>query len=403
MRVLFVHKHGPGQYRHIAAALAADPANRVVMASAAPGDAIPGVERRSFAPHRGAGERTHPYARSFEDAVLHGQAAFRLFHRLKAEGFVPDLVCAHAGFGPGLFVKESFPDTPLLSYFEWFYRPAGGDAEFLCGPLHPDDACRVRALNAAILSELAACDWGQCPTGFQRAQFPPGLQDKLTVLHDGVDTERFTPAPGTPMVLPGLVLSDAAEIVTYATSGMDPYRGFPQFLHAAATLLEKRPGCHVVVGGTDSVLYGPRRPDGRSWREAVLAELAGRDLSRLHFVGALAPDDWLTLLRAGTVHVYLTVPFVLSWSLLEAMACGACVVASDTGPVCEVMTHGEHGLLADLRDPAAIAGAVAEALDDEALRRRLGAAARDRVLRDYALDRLLPRQIRLMRHLAGGG
>lgn len=412
MRVLFVHDHFPGHYKHVAAALAEDPANKVVFATAArreagaevgAASAIPGVEMRTYMPHRAPGEATHPYVRPFEDAVLRGQAMFRLCLSLRNEGFVPDLICAHAGFGPGLYLKEAFPEAPLLSYFEWFYRSAGADTDFLGGALHPDDACRVRTRNAAILVELAQCDWGLCPTDFQRAQFPAAFRDKMTLLHDGIDTDLFSPQAGTRMVLPGLDLSQAPEIVTYATRGMEPYRGFPQFMHAAALLLEQRPNLHIVVGGADTVSYGSRRPDGRSYKDAVLAELAGRDLSRLHFCGPLEGEAWRTLLRATTVHVYLTVPFVLSWSLLEAMSAGCAIVASDTAPVREVITDGTEGLLAELRSPEEIARRVGEALDDRALRTRLGAAARRRALAEYQLADLLPRHLRLMQNIATSG
>lgn len=400
MNVLFLHAHFPGHYEHLAPALAADPANRVVFGTAAPGAAMPGVDVRTLAPRRGAAG--HPYLRPLEDAVRQGQAAWKLCRDLKAEGFVPDVVCAHAGFGPGLYVKEAFPDVPLVGYFEWFYRSRGADADFLDGPPHPDDACRIRTANAALLLELAACDAAVCPTAFQRDQFPPALRDRLTVLHDGIDTDRIRPAPGTPFVLPGLDLSGARQIVTYATRGMEAYRGFPQFMRAAADLVARRPDLHVVVGGTDATFYGPHRADGRPWGEAMRAELAGRDLSRIHFVGPLGPESWLRLLRATTVHVYLTVPFVLSWSLIEAMAAGCCVVGSDTAPVREAIDDGVHGLLADMRSPAAIADAIATALDDAPLRARLGRAARDRAVARYALADLLPAQIALTTAMVAG-
>ena len=323
MDVLFLHAHVPGHYEHLAPALAADPGNRVVFGTAAAGAAMARVDVRVLDPRRGTAAG-HPYLRPLEDAVRLGQAAWRLCRDLRGEGFVPDVVCAHAGFGPGLYVKEAFPDVPLVTYFEWYYRSRGADADFLDGPVHPDDACRIHTANAALLLELAACDAALCPTAFQQAQFPPVLRDRLTVLHDGIDADRIRPAPGTPMVLPGLDLTGAEEIVTYATRGMEAYRGFPQFMRAAADLVERRPGLRIVVGGTDATFYGPRRADGRPWGEAMRAVLAGRDLSRIHFVGPLAPGDWLRLLRATTVHVYLTVPFVLSWSLIEAMAAGCC-------------------------------------------------------------------------------
>jgi glycosyltransferase involved in cell wall biosynthesis len=400
VNVLFLHAHFPGHYGHLAPALAADPGNRVVFGTAAAGAAMARVDVRILDPRR-AIPAAHPYLRPLEDAVRLGQAAWRLCRDLRGEGFVPDVVCAHAGFGPGLYVKEAFPDTPLVTYFEWFYRSCGADADFLDGPVHPDDACRIHTANAALLLELAACDAALCPTAFQRAQFPAAFRDRLTVLHDGIDTDRIRPAPGTPMVLPGLDPTGAEAIVTYATRGMEAYRGFPQFMRAAADLVERRPGLHVVVGGTDATFYGPRRADGRPWGEAMRAELAGRDLSRIHFVGPLAPGPWLRLLQATTVHVYLTVPFVLSWSLIEAMAAGCCIVGSDTAPVREAIDDGVHGLLADMRAPASVADRIATALDDAGLRSRLGRAARDRAVARYALSDRLADHLAVVRRAAG--
>jgi glycosyltransferase involved in cell wall biosynthesis len=403
MRVLFLHAHFPGHYEHLAPALAADPRNRVVFATAAPDAVMAGVDVRTITPHRPPAGTIHPYLRPLEGAVLLGQAAFRLCLDLRAEGFVPDVVCAHAGFGPGLFVKEAFPDARMVTYFEWFYRARDSDADFLGGPVHPDDACRIHVANAALLLELAACDVALCPTAFQRSRFPQPLRDRMVELHDGIDTDRIRPAPGTPMVLPGLDLTGAQEIVTYATRGMEAYRGFAPFMRAAADLVERRPGLHVVVGGTDATFYGPRRADGRPWGAAMRDALAGRDLSRIHFVGPLAPESWLRLLQATSVHVYLTVPFVLSWSLIEAMAAGCCIVGSDTDPVREVIDDGRHGLLADMRDPADIARRIATALDDQALRARLGAAARARAVERYALSDLLARHVRLVAATAKPG
>jgi glycosyltransferase involved in cell wall biosynthesis len=400
MRVLFVHTHFPGQYRHVALALAADPRNRVVFISFdAGGEDLPGVHL-SCAPARSAAPPTHHYVRPFEDAVLHGQAVWRLCEQLKRRGFEPDVMCAHAGFGPGLYLKEVFPDTPLLSYFEWFYRPTGSDADFLDGPPTVDAACRIRTRNAPILMDLAECDWGLCPTAFQRSQFPLAFQDKLTRMHDGIDTGFFAPDPDARMVLPGLDLSGASEIVTYATRGMEPYRGFPQFMRAAALLLRRRPDLHVVVGGGDSVSYSRRLPSGQSYKDLMLAELPDLDRSRLHFAGSLPYPLYRQVLRASSAHVYLTVPFVLSWSLLEALSTGCLVIGSDTAPVREVIEDGVNGLLADFHSPQAIAARVEEALDQPSRMADIRVAARRTVLDRYALSDLLPRHLRLIRNLA---
>jgi glycosyltransferase involved in cell wall biosynthesis len=402
MNVLFVHDCFPGHYQHLAAALAADPANRVVFLARRRAGEVPGVEPLAFLPARGPHETTHPYLRSTEAAVLNGQAVFRACRRLEGRGFWPDVICAHSGFGASLFLKQAFPGVPLLGHFEWFYHGRNGDGDYLDPAVATEDfVCAAWTRNAQLLLDLAQCDRAVCPTDFQRSRFPAAFRDRLAVLHEGVDTEFYRPAPGTPMALPGLDLSQAGEIVTYATRGMEPYRGFPQFMRAAAILQARRPQAHIVIAGSDSVHYGARPADGASFRERMLAELPELDRDRLHFVGHLPAEDYRRLLQASSVHVYLSVPFVLSWSLLEAMACGGLIVASAGPPVSEAIEPDRHGLLVDFFSHTALAEAIGRALDHPTRMKSLREAARRRVEEHFALSRLLPRQIALLREMSG--
>lgn len=398
MRVLFVHKVFPGQYAHLARALAAERGNEVVFLHAEGDDEIPGIRKLRIAPSRGAAPSTHHYVQGLENAVLLGQAAYRAAGELAQSGFRPDVICAHAGFGPGLYLKDAFPGVPLLGYFEWFYRAQDADADFLDpSVVTADEALRIRTRNAALLLELTSCDRGLCPTEFQRQQFPPELQQKLTVLHDGVDTDYFCPLPTALPELP-----PDAEILTYATRGLEPYRGFPQFMAALALLQAKRPKLHAVIVGADETHYGRPAANGRGHREPTLAAIPALDRARVHFRGFLPAPAYRDVLRASQVHVYLTVPFVLSWSLLDAMATGCAIVGSDTAPVREVIRDSRTGLLADMRSPPAIAAAIERLLDDRALAARLGLAARQHVLDGYALSLLLPQQRSLVASLAQG-
>src|ERR1043166_3385209 len=307
MRILFLHNNFPAQFRHLARVLARNPANQIVFGSQAREGEIPGLRRIFYEPMRTAGQEVHRYNRVQESAVLLGQAAYSAAVELRGEGFEPDIVYGHSGWGSTLFMREAFPKARLLCYFEWYYRARDSDVDFLApGRVSDDDACHLRSRNTPILMDLASCDWGINPTKFQQAQFPPIFRERLSVLHDGIDTGFFTPQPGTKLVLPGLDLSQAGEIVTYATRGMEPYRGFPQFTRAAAILMCQRPGLHVVIAGTDRVAYGPKLPEGQSWCGRMRAELPDMDQSRLHFVGLLPYADYLTLLRASSAHVYLT-------------------------------------------------------------------------------------------------
>jgi glycosyltransferase involved in cell wall biosynthesis len=240
-----------------------------------------------------------------------------------------------------------------------------------------------------MLLDLEACDAGIAPTRWQRSRFPRAFQPLIQVLHDGIDTDYFAPLPGARLRLPTLDLGAAQEIVTYVARGMDSYRGFPQLIEALGLLLPRRPGCHAVIVGADRVAYGPPPPGGGTYRDHMLAKVP-LDPSRVHFTGPLPLELYRQVLQASSVHVYLTRPFVLSWSLLEAMASGCLVVASDTAPVREAMEDGVNGLLTDFFDVQALAARIEEALEAGASLRHLRDAARQTVLDRYALARLLP-------------
>jgi glycosyltransferase involved in cell wall biosynthesis len=395
MRILFLHSNFPAQFRHIATALAKDPQHQVIFGTRRVEGSLPGVHKALYTPSRSAHPQTHRYVRSLESAVLEGQAVYRMGQALKAQGFIPDIVYGHSGWGTSLFIKDLFPEAKLCGYFEWYYRAHGSDADFdPSEPLNADAEARIRIMNAPILMDLTNCDRGISPTYWQQQQFPAEFHSKLKVLHDGVDTTFFCPKPGAKLVLPsiGLDLSHVDEIVTYATRGMEPYRGFPQFMEAAALIQQRRPNCHVVVAGDDRVAYGKPLPDGKTYKQLMLEKLP-LDLSRLHFTGSLPYNQYRQVLQASSAHIYLTRPFVLSWSMLEAMASGCLVIASNTAPVTEVIQDGENGLLVDFFSPDAIADRVDEALTHGARLADLRARARDTVLKHYNLATLLPQQI----------
>lgn len=314
---------------------------------------------------------------------------------LKAQGFIPDVVYGHSGWGPTLFIKDLFPQAKLHYYFEWFYHAHGSDADFdPSDPLDANAIARIRVKNTPILMDLVSCDLGISPTYWQQQQLPAEFSPKLKVLHDGIDTTFFCPKPGAKLVLPaiGLDLSHVDEIVTYATRGMEPYRGFPQFMEAVALIQQRRPNCHVVVVGDDRVAYGKRLPDGKTYKQLLLEKLP-LDLSRLHFTGSLPYDQYLQVLQASSAHIYLTRPFVLSWSMLEAMASGCLVIASNTTPVTEVIQDGKNGLLVDFFSPTAIADRVDEVFADSDRLAALRASARETILKHYNLAVLLPQHL----------
>ena len=400
MRVLFLHNNFPAQYRHLATALAKDKNNQVVFGTKNREVSLPGIYKAIYQPSRQPHATTHHYVRPMEDAVLHGQAVFKLAERLKAKGFVPDVICGHSGWGPTLFVKDAFPDTPLICYFEWFYHARGSDADFdPAESLNDDDVARIRSKNAPILIDLYTCDRGLSPTQWQKSQFPPEFHSKISVLHDGVDTDFFKPKQGAKLVLPNLNLSHVDELVTYVGRGMEPYRGFPQFMESIAYLQERRPNCHIVIVGSDRVCYGKSLPNGSSYKDLML-EKVPLDLTRVHFTGPLPYNQYLQVIQASSAHVYLTRPFVLSWSMIEAMSTGCLVIGSDTGPVTEVIQDGKNGLLVDFFSPKKIAARIDEVLEHPTRMAEIRANARQTVLDRYALANLLPQHIQLIEETA---
>jgi glycosyltransferase involved in cell wall biosynthesis/parvulin-like peptidyl-prolyl isomerase len=395
MRILFLHPNFPAQFRHLAAAIAQDSRHQVVFGTTRREGRLPGVTKMIYSPKREARPETHHYVRPLENAVIQGQAVYRMAEQLKARGFVPDVVYGHSGWGPTLLMKDIFPKAKLLCYFEWFYHAHGTDADFDPNePLTADDEARIRLKNAPILVDLYSCDRGLSPTYWQRQQFPLENHSKITVRHDGVDTNFFRPQPGAKLVLPrlNLDLSHVEELVTYVGRGMEPYRGFPQFIEAIYLLQQRRPQCHVVIVGEDRVAYGKSLPDGKTYKQLMLEKFP-LDLSRVHFTGHLPYEEYLKVLQASSAHVYLTRPFVLSWSMLEALSTGCLVVGSSTAPVTEVIQDGVNGLLANFFSPEEIANRIEEALKDRDRMNQIRTKARQIIQERYDLSLLLPQHL----------
>ena len=329
--------------------------------------------------------------------MLHGQAVYEACDRLRRENFVPDIILAHCGWGMSLYLREAFPQARLIGYFEWFYKAHDSDADYLePAGMSPDKACRIRTLNAPLLMMLDDVDFGLVPTIFQRTQFPRAYRDKLATLHDGVDTEYFVPAEPTSGCIGPHDLRGVENLVTYATRGLEPYRGFPQFMQAISGLLERDKAVHVAIAGEDRVFYSRSLPNGETYKERALRELPDLPLERVHFLGMLPRDDYRNLLRLSSLHVYLTVPFVPSWSLVEAMSSGCNIVASDTEPVQEIVGESHAAHLIDFRDVLQMEEVMAHALRDRSTAAKMRKAARKRAVTGFSASDLLPRWERIL-------
>ncbi len=402
MRILFVHQNYPGQFKHLAAHFARDPGNEVAALTIGGADVGGGVKVLRCKLSRGTSRDTHPWAIDFEAKVIRGEALARGARQLRDSGFRPDVIYAHPGWGEALFLKDVFPRSRLVCYAEFFYRAAGLDVGFdnEFSPTGEDEACRIRARNGHSLIALEACDLAISPTEWQRSTFPAEFRHKIEVVHDGIDTDAIRPEKGVRLRAgaDGVEFGQDDEVVTYASRHLEPYRGFPTFMRALPELQRLRPAAHVVIIGAEGVGYGAARKDARSHKQAMLDEVGGMlDTKRIHFVGTIAHGAFLRLLQLSSAHVYLTYPFVLSWSVLEAMAVEAPLIASSTPPVREVVQSGVNGKLVDFFDASGLARAIAGALEHRAdwadLRRR----ARETVVSRYDLKRVcLPRQLALL-------
>ena len=415
MNVLFVHQNFPGQFPHLAPALAAQ-GHRVVALHINAAPALPGVEtvRYRVEPPRRAGG-AHPWLGDLDTKVHRAEAAWRAARGLKEGGFAPDVIVAHPGWGESLFLKDVWPAARLGIYCEFYYRMAGADVGF--DPEfqrdEPEQACRLRMKNANFELHFPLAQGGLSPTLWQRSVFPQWFQPRITVMHDGIDTLRVQPNARAHLELSTragerIALRPGDEIVTFVNRNLEPYRGWHIFARALPRLLRERPRARVLIVGGDEVSYGsppPAGPDGasRTWRQVMLEEVQEElDLSRVHFLGRIPYGRFVTLLQLSMVHVYLTYPFVLSWSLLEAMSAGCAIVASDTAPVREAVIDDHTGLLVDFFDGEALVRRVVELLEQPALRERLGQAARLHAVEHYDLRRkCLPGQLEWVGRLAG--
>lgn len=406
MNILFIHQNFPGQFRHLAPALAQQ--GHTVLAMTMQKTAAStwqGVRLVPYAASRGTTPNVHPWVSDFETKVIRAEACFRAALQLQAQGFTPDVIIAHPGWGESLFIKEVWPHARLGIYCEFFYHPHGADVGFdpEFQAEDPGDVCRLRLKNLNNLLHFEVADAGLSPTRWQASTFPEPFRHRITVVHDGIDTEVVRPNAEVSLTLNGqLVLTKQDEVITFVNRNLEPYRGYHIFMRALPEILKRRPRARVLIVGGNGVSYGaapdPRRYGGlTTWREIFTAEVRPQmteaEWARVHFLGNIPYQYFIPLLQLSSVHVYLTYPFVLSWSLLEAMSAGCAIVASDTAPLREVIEHDVTGRLVDFFDVAGLAREVCALLDDPAARQRLGQNARRFAQANYDLKSVcLPQQ-----------
>jgi glycosyltransferase involved in cell wall biosynthesis len=408
MHVLYVHQNFPAQFGHIAHHLVQKLGWRCSFVSETPGGTVGGIEKIQYKILGGATRQNHFCSRTFENTIWHCDGVYRA---LKARPDVqPDLIVGHSGFGSTLFLRELYPDVPVINFFEYYYLPHDPDSDMdfrqdLGWEVPEMKYLRSRCRNAMILLDLQNCDTGYCPTHFQKSKFPIEYQKKLRVVFDGVDRsiyhgydEQLRPPVSQRKMrrFVDLEVSPQTRVVTYVSRGFESMRGFDIFMKSAKLIYQQYPDVIFLVVGTDRIAYGgdDSYTDGKTFKEWVLSQ-DDYDLSKFRFLGRLSPPDLGRLLAASDLHIYLTVPFVLSWSMMDAMSCGAVVLGSATSPVKEMIRDGENGLLADFFKPHEFADKAVAVLKDPDAHRPLGRAAEEMIKQQYSLEAVLPQMLKM--------
>jgi glycosyltransferase involved in cell wall biosynthesis len=409
MKILFIHQNFPGQFKFLAPALVQQGHEVVAMIMQKIDlEVWQGIKLVSYLPSRSSTPNIHPWVSDFETKTIRGEACYRAARKLRNAGFMPDVIIAHPGWGESLFLKDVWPESKLGIYCEFYYHAQGADVGFDPEFPNKDDSeiCRLRLKNLNHLLHFEVADAGISPTHWQASTFPTDFKSKITVIHDGIDTQALAPNSSVTLTLNGnITLTKQDEVITFVNRNLEPYRGYHIFMRALPALLKKRPNAIVLIVGGDDVSYGARPDDGKKWKDIFIDEMRSAisiaDWQRVHFLGTVPYESFIPLLQLSTVHVYLTYPFVLSWSLLEAMSVGCAIVASDTQPLHEAIVHDKTGRLVDFFNHQALVKEVCQLLDNAKLRAKLGKNARAFAIKHYDLQTIcLPNQLAWVNQLS---
>ena len=393
MKILFVHQNFPGQFLHVAPMLARRGHDALALTARSNQRRFDVTSARYSTSDKKFPTQTHGLASDFAEKSTRGADVARAAAQLKAAGYAPDIIFSHIGWGEGLYLKDVWPGAKKIVYAEFFYAPHGRDTNF--DPEFQKEALMtsiwIRSRTAAMSLDMGDADHAVAPTQWQASTFPAHHQSRLKVIHDGVRTELVRPDGNATFHIPekSLTLKSGDEVLTFVSRNLEPYRGYHIFMRSLPEILKERKNAHVVIVGGSANSYGPRPPGTQSWKDMFLSEVTEQiDHSRVHFVGNVDYGRFVSLLQVSRVHAYLTYPFVLSWSMLEAMSAGALVIGSSTPPVQEVITHGQNGLLVDFFDARAWSHAIIDGLARPAHFMAMRAAARATVIDRYDLNRV---------------
>ena len=404
MNFLFVHQNYPGQFIHVLRHLAAADQHEIIFIAADRGaEEIPGVRvilytRPVVPPHSTAA------VQDLDEGLKRAEAVYYATANLRRLGFAPDMIIGHHGWGELLNLRDLWPNVPMLGYFEFYYQVSnadvGFDPEF---PIHDTEYPRIRARNAINHLALGLEAAGQTPTAWQRSTYPAWAQAGIDLLWEGVDLQVCQPTPARSILqLGGMTIDPSDQLVTYVARDLEPYRGFHIMMRALPKLLRRKDLKVVIIGG-DGVSYGCPPSQGGTWRDVLLAEMGDAiDRSRVLFAGRVPYGHYRTVLGRSDAHIYLTYPFVASWSLREALSIGCPIIGSDTEPVREFIIDGYNGLLVPFLEPSVLANTILNLLEQPLLSMMLRNTARKFAERHLALSDYLARYESIIERLTGG-
>tara|TARA_Y100001968_G_scaffold47895_1_gene38161 strand:+ start:14097 stop:15326 length:1230 start_codon:yes stop_codon:yes gene_type:complete len=401
MKILFIHQNFPGQFKFLAPALIKK------------GHSVSALcldeNKKQFSREinviyyqidKGSTKNIHPYVSDFEAKVIRGEACYLKAIEIKKNGFSPDVIISHHGWGESMFLHHVWPKAKIGLYCEFFYKVSGADVGFDLEfePEILSDYNRIQLKNVNNYVHFENADKGISPTLWQASTFPTFFRKNITVIHDGIDTRNLRPNNEASLILNKTIhIKSSDEIITFINRNLEPYRGYHIFMRSLPKILKERPNVKILIVGGDEVSYGREAPKGNSWKNIffneIKSQLSESERKRIFYLGYIPYEHYVSLLQISSVHIYLTYPFVLSWSLLEAMSIGCSIIASDTKPLHEVITDEENGLLFDFFDYNKLANLVIRLLDNSSLRKKIGNNAREFAIKNYDINLCLNKQI----------
>ena len=390
MKLLLVHQNFPGQFRDLGPALC-DRGHEVKAIGSSQRHTDPRIEVLRYE-HK-LGERTgmHPHSLEVDEWIHRSAQVGELAMSLKQRGWAPDAMLAHPGWGEALLLRQVFPSTPLAIWPELWLRPEhmGLDP----ARLNVGQMQYLRIKDWLVDGAMADASVAILPTQYQASTFPQRWQHKIEVVHEGVPEDMLKLTRLQKLTIAdGITLGPDVPVVTFISRNLEPMRGFPTFMRALPSLLASHPTVHVVIVGGDEVSYSSAPGNGRNWRDLMLEEVGERlDHKRVHLFGRIQHEQLQKLYRRSDLHVYLSKAFVLSWSLLELMACGTPVLAEDNPMMKELIKPGVNGALWR-GQPESLAAAIVKLLQTPDQLKRWGLQAKQELqptyLQKHCLDQL---------------